>query len=284
MNNYLALGLCALLSLATARGAQAAGPRLARLSAEVRYFYGQWQWGDFKMAPQAGMAGPDLRLELLNGRLAMGAAYLSGSFAGVGATPLDDPRYHSRKDFDLADDREEFTLGLEYSPWPHGGVVLVWRLARYDLDAEVELNSDQRRYGTGREQAHNEARGLGIGLRPRLPLWGGLKLRGEFLYFPDLAAEAAGRYQYQVVYRQEGLDERWFGRARARGFSGSGELSYELSAVPISVAAGFFYQRLEARRLPPEGWLENYLQGQTRDQSWLADRFSGFTARAGFQF
>lgn len=277
-----ALGLCALLLLGTAAAAE--GPRRARLSAEVRYFYGRWQWGGFDMAPRAGMAGPDLRLELLGGRLAVDTAYLSGNFAGVGATPLEDPRYHSRKDFDLADEREEFTLSLEYCPIPYGGMALVWRLARYDLAAQVELNSDQRRYGTGREQAHNEARGLGIGLRPRLPLKGGLGLRGEFLYFPRLRGEAAGRYQYQLVFREEGLDERWFGRTRVRGFSGWGELSYALSAIPICVAAGLFYQRLEARQLPPGGWLENYLKGQTRDQSWLADRFYGFTARAGFRF
>ncbi|MBI2503023.1 MAG: hypothetical protein HYW07_07280 [Candidatus Latescibacteria bacterium] len=266
-----------------ARAAEAR-PRLAWLSAEVRYFYGRWQWGDFEMAPQAGMAGPELRLEVLGGKVAAGASYLSGNFVGVGATPLDDARYHSRKDFDLADNREEFTFSLEYCPWPYGGAVAVWRLARYDLDAQVELNSDQRRYGTGREQAHNEARGFGFGLRPRVPLGSRLGLNGEFLYFPGLHSEAAGRYQYQVVYREEGLDERWFGERQVRGFSGWGELCYGLRAVPVTVAAGFFYQRLSARQLPPEGWLEEYLGGQTRDRSWLRDRFYGFTARAGFRF
>lgn len=261
-----------------------ARPRLARLTAEVRYFYGRWQWGDFEMAPQAGMAGPQLRLELLDGQVAAGASYLSGDFAGVGATALDDPRYHSRKDFDLADNREEFTLSLEYRPWTHAGAVAVWRLARYDLDAQVELNSDQRHYGSGREQAHNEARGLGFGLRPRVPLAGRLALNGEFLYFPGLQSEAAGRYQYQVVYREEGLDERWFGEKKVRGFSGWGELVCDLRAVPVTVAAGFFYQRLKGRQLPPAGWLEDYLRGQTRDRSWLRDRFYGFTARAGFRF
>ena len=261
-----------------------ARPRLARLSAEVRYFYGRWQWGDFEMSPQAGMAGPELRLVLREGKVNAGAAYLSGNFVGVGATPLDDVRYHSRKDFDLADNREEFTFSLEYRPLSYGGVVAVWRLARYDLDAQVELNSDQRRYGSGREQAHNEARGLGFGLRPRVPLGHRLALNGEGLYFPGLHSEAAGRYQYQVVYRAEALDERWFGKRQVRGFSGWGELSYALQAVPVTVAAGFFYQRLNGRQLPPAGWLEDYLRGQTRDRSWLRDRFYGFTARAGFRF
>jgi len=264
--------------------ARAAETGLARLSAEVRYFYGRWQWGDFEMSPQAGMAGPELRVEVLGGKLNGSAAYLSGHFIGVGATSLDDPRYHSRKNFDLADDREEFTFGLEYRPLTSAGVVVVWRLARYDLDAEVELNSDQRRYGSGREQAHNEARGFGFGLRPRLPLGHRLALNGEFLYFPALQSEAAGRYQYQVVYREEHLDERWFGERRVRGFSVWGELSYGLRAVPVTVAAGFFYQGLEGSNVPPAGWLEDYLRGQTRDRSWLRDRFFGFTARAGFRF
>jgi hypothetical protein len=266
-----------------ARAAEAP-PRPARLTAEVRYFYGRWQWGDFEMAPEAGMAGPQLRLEVLGGRLAAGASYLSGDFAGVGATALDDPRYHSRKDFDLSDKREEFTLGLEYRPWAYAGAVAVWRLARYDLGAEVELNSDQRRYGGGTERAHNEARGLGFGLRPRLPLAGRLAFDGEFLYFPGLQSEAAGSYEYQVVYREEQLDERWFGEAKVRGFSAWGELVRELRAVPVTLAAGFFYQRLKSRQPPPAGWLENYLRGQTRDRSWLRDRFYGFTARAGFRF
>ena len=33
-----------------------------QLAVDVRYYYGSWQWGDFKMTPRAGMAGPDLRL------------------------------------------------------------------------------------------------------------------------------------------------------------------------------------------------------------------------------
>lgn len=284
LNLLLVLALGALLHWREAVLAAEPHPRLARLTAEVRYFYGRWQWGDFEMAPQAGMAGPQLRLELLNGKLAAGASYLSGDFVGVGATPLGDERYHSRKDFDLADNREEFTLSLEYRPWVYAGAVAVWRLARYDLDAQVELNSDQRRYGSGREQAHNEARGLGLGLRPRVPLAGRLALNGEFLYFPGLQSEAAGRYQYQVVYREESLDERWFGEEEVRGFSGWGELVCDLRAVPVTVAAGFFYQRLKGRQLPPPGWLEDYLRGQTRDRSWLRDRFYGFTARAGFRF
>jgi hypothetical protein len=259
-------------------------PRLARLSAEVRYFYGRWQWGDFEMSPQAGVAGPELTLELLGGKLNAGAAYLSGDFIGVGATPLDDVRYHSRKDFDLADNREEFTLSLEYRPWPYAGAVGVWRLARYDLDAQVELNSDQRHYGSGRERAHNEARGFGFGLRPRMPLGKRLALAGEALYFPGLQGQAAGRYQYEVVYRAESLDERWFGEEEVRGFSAWGEVSYTLQAVPATVAGGFFYQRLKGRHQPPAGWLEDYLRGQTQDRSWLQDRFYGFRARAGFRF
>ena len=279
--------LVALALLALGRGeawAAEARPRLARLTAEVRYFYGRWQWGDFEMAPQAGMAGPQLRLEVLGGKVAAGAAYLSGDFAGVGATALDDERFHSRKEFDLVDKREEYTLSLEYRPWQWAGAVAVWRLARYDLEAEVELNSDQRRYGSGREQAHNEARGLGVGLRPRVPLAGRLVLAGEWLYFPGLQGEAAGRYEYQVVYREEALDERWFGRTKVRGFSGWGEVAYELRAVPVTVAAGFFYQRLKSRQPPSAGWLEDYLRGQTGNRSWLQDRFYGFTARAGFRF
>ncbi len=284
LNLTLVFALGVLLLGDRASGAAEPHPRLARLSAEVRYFYGRWQWGDFEMSPQAGMAGPELRLELLGGKVKAGAAYLSGNFVGVGATPLEDIRYHSRKDFDLADNREEFTFSLEYRPLTYAGAVAVWRLARYDLDAQVELNSDQRRYGTGREQAHNEARGFGFGLRPRLPLGSHLALNGEVLYFPGLHSEAAGRYQYQVVFREEALDERWFGKGRVRGFSSWGELSYALQAVPVTVAAGFFYQRLNGRKLPPAGWLEDYLRGQTRDHSWLRDRFYGFTARAGFRF
>lgn len=283
--NFLLIGATVLLALGSgpARAAEAR-PRLARLSAEVRYYYGRWHWGEFSLAPQAGMAGPQLRLEVWEGKLVAGAAYLSGDFAGVGATPLDDDRFHSRKEFDLADQREEFTFSLEYRPWAYAGAVAVWRLARYDLDAAVELNSDQRHYGSGREQAHNEARGIGVGVRPHLPLASRLALDGELLYFPGLQGEAAGRYEYQVVYREEGLDERWFGRTKVRGLAGQAELAYQLRAVPVTVAAGFFYQRLKSRRLAPAGWLEEYLRGQTGDRSWLLDRFYGFTARAAFRF
>ncbi|MCC7263899.1 MAG: hypothetical protein IT369_15410 [Candidatus Latescibacteria bacterium] len=277
----VALGL---LVLADGSAPAAEAPRPVRLSAEVRYYYGRWQWGGFSLAPQAGMAGPQLRLELLGGKLAAGAAYLSGDFTGVGATALDDARFHSRKEFDLADNREQFTLSLEYRPWAYGGVVVVWRLARYDLDAAVQLISDQRHYGSGREQAHNEARGLGLGLRPLVPLVGRLALQGEALYFPGLQNEAAGRYQYQVVYREEALDERWFGRTKVRGLAGQAELVYTLQAVPAQLAAGFFYQHLRSRHLPPAGWLEDYLRGQTGDHNWLRDRFYGFTARAAFRF
>ena len=255
-----------------------------QLAVDVRYYYGDWQWGDFKMTPRAGMAGPDLRLELQGGRLSVGTAYLSGNFAAVGAVALDDPLFHSRKNFDLVDNREEFAVDLEYRPSSYAGIVLMYRLGQYDLSSTVELNSDQRLYGTGREEVINETKGWGVGLRSKLPLRRGLVLSGEFVYFPSVAAEAAGTYQYQMLYNTSGLDERWFGRSDLRGFKSRGELTYSLATVPISLSAGYFYQLLVDRDTAQTGWVEAYLAGQTRSRNWLDDRFRGFTARAGFSF
>jgi len=280
----LLIGAFSLLFLA---GSAAAAPKRwgeVRLSVDVRYYYGRWQWGDFKMTPRAGMAGPDLRLELLGGRGAVYGTYLSGSFAAVGATPLEDPLYRSRKNFELADSREEFEVGLEFLPWPYAGIAVAYKLAQYDLVADVELNSDQRLYGTGREQVVSEAWGWGIGLLPRVPLRYGLIFDGEFFFFPRLTAKAAGTYQYQMLYNRASLDERWYGRVGVHGFRGRGEFTYALAKVPISLSLGYFFQLLVEREPSQDGWLEAYLAGQTQARSWLEDRFHGVTARAGFTF
>ena len=278
------LGALALLwPLHSADAAEEKG-RPVQLSVDVRYYYGRWQWGDFKMTPRAGMAGPDLRLELQEGRWALFATYLSGDFAAVGAMPLSDPVYHSRKNFELTSSREEFETGLEFHPWSYAGLALVYKLAQYDLVADVELNSDQRYYGTGREQVIDEAWGWGIGFLPQVPLRRGLLLRGEFFYFPRLTAKAAGTYQYDMLYNSDRLDERWFGRVDVRGFRGRGELTYALAKIPISFSLGYFYQSLAEWKPVREGWLELYLAGQTQARSWLKDRFHGVTIRAGFTF
>ena len=285
--NYLRLFLPAALFLIFLAGPVAAADKSARkmrLAVDVRYYYGHWRWGEFKMTPRAGLAGPDVRLELFDGRWTIGTSYLSGNFSATGATALNDPRFHSRKNFDLEDNREEFEISLEFRPVNFAGLVVMYKLGQYDLEADVDLNSDQRLYGTGREEALNETRGWGVGLRPQLPVGRHLTFRGEFVYFPDLKAEGAGTHQYQMLFHDNELDERWFSRDELRGFKGRGELIYALPSVPVSLAVGYFYQRLVDRDSTREGWLENYLVSQTQTRSWLKDRFQGFTARAGFLF
>ena len=273
-----------LMGLAAAAAAAEKGKRRMRLAVDVRYYYGSWQWGDFKMTPRAGLAGPDMRLELRDGLWTIGTSYLSGNFSASGATALDDPRFHSRKNFEIEDNREEFEISLEFRPIDLAGFVLLYRLGQYDLSADVDLNSDQRLYGSGSEEALNETRGWGIGLRPRIPLGDRLALRGEFIYFPLLKAEGAGTHQYTMLYDDNQLDERWFGRDDLRGFKLRGELTYVLPSIPISLAVGYFYQRLVDRDPAAASWLEDYLSSQTQTRSWLEDRFQGLTARAGFVF
>lgn len=285
--NYLRLSLISILlliGLTSSAAAAEKGKRRMRLAVDVRYYYGSWRWGDFKMTPRAGLAGPDMRLELLDGLWAVGTSYLSGNFSATGATALDDPRFHSRKNFDIEDNREEFEISLEFRPFDFAGFVVLYRLGQYDLNADVDLNSDQRLYGTGSEEALNETRGWGVGLRPRMPLGGRLALRGEFIYFPLLKAEGAGTHQYTMLYGDNRLDERWFSRDDLRGFKARGEFTYVLPSMPISLSVGYFYQRLVDRNPAAAGWLEDYLASQTQTRSWLEDRFQGFTARAGFVF
>jgi hypothetical protein len=275
------LGLFCLLGVSQAVGQKA---HSVRLFADVRYYYGHWQWGDFKMIPRAGMAGPNLRLELKEGLLAAFATYLSGDFAAVGAMPLSDPIFNSRKNYELIGNREEFEVGLEFRPWLYAGFALVYKLAQCDLVTDVELNSDQRQYGTGREQVVDEAWGWGVGFLPQVPLKGGLMLRGEFFYFPRFRAKGAGTYQYEMLYNSDRLDERWFGRVGVHGFRTHGELAYALAKIPISFSLGYFYQALVEREPVRDGWLELYMAGQTQVRSWLEDRFHGITVRAGFSF
>jgi len=278
------LGVLALLWSPDIARAAGQKKRPVQLAVDVRYYYGRWQWGDFKMTPRAGMAGPNLRLELQEGRWAGFATYLSGDFVAVGATPLSDPIFHSRKNYELTDSREEFEVGLEFHPWAYTGFALVYKLAQYDLVIDVELNSDQRHYGTGREQVVDEAWGWGVGLLPAVPLRGDLVLRGEFFYFPSLRAKGAGTYQYEMLYNSDRLDERWFSRVDVHGFRVCGELTYGLAQIPISFSLGYFYQALLEREAALEGWLELYLVGQTQTRGWLEDRFHGITVRAGFSF
>ena len=282
--SVLSLLLFLLLSMSASAEAATAKSQKLKLAVNVRYYYGHWRWGDFKMTPRAGIAGPDLRLEMIDGRLAVTSAYFSGSFSASGAISLADNRFHSRKNFDLSDNREAFEFGLEFRLQENVGLVLIYQLTQYDLEAEIELHSDQRLYGSGLETAINETRGLGLGLRPRLKLRRNISLSGEFLYFPRLTAKAAGSYQYRMLYRGGDLDERWFGDTHANGFNTRGELTYSLANVPVSLSLGYFYQRLDESESSPPGWLDQYLAGQSGSQSWHRDRFQGFTARAGFIF
>ena len=287
MSYYLRLafiGMFLLMGLVSAAAAAEKGKRRMRLAVDVRYYYGSWQWGDFKMTPRAGLAGPDLRLELLGGLWTLGTSYLSGNFSATGATALRDPRFHSRKNFAIEDNREEFEISLEFRPFDWAGLVALYRFSQYDLNADVDLDSDQRLYGAGSEEALNETRGWGVGLRPQVLLRGRLVLRGEFIYFPLLKAEGAGTHQYTMLYDDNRLDERWFGRDDLRGFKGRLEFAYALPSIPISLSVGYFYQRLVDRDPAAAGWLEDYLASQTQTRSWLEDRFQGLTARTGFVF
>jgi hypothetical protein len=264
--------------------AEAAPKRIVQLAVDIRYYYGQWNWGDFKMAPRAGIAGPNLRLELLGSRLTLTSAYQSGNFSATGATALDDISFHSRKNFTLRDSRELFEIGLEYRLHSTLALAVTYVSTQYDLKANVDLNSDQRLYGSGTETAINETKGLGLGIRPHLKLQRNLSFNGEAIYFPRLKAEAAGTYQYQLFYRDGNLDERWFGETDIDGFKLRGEITYGLIDMPITLSAGYFYQRFEEIDANDAGWLDEYLLGQSRNRSWRSDQFHGFTARAGFVF
>ena len=277
--------LCLPILLAAAAGSATGGDEgRMRLDVDVRFYYGQWHWGDYEMTPRAGQAGPDLRLHLPGDRWSLGTSYLSGDFSAAGAAPLVDPVFRSRKNFAVEDGREELMLDLEYRPFDWLGLAAVYRFSQYELVSEVQLNSDQRFYGTGIEHVVNEARGWGMSMRPRLPVHRALTLSGEVTFFPELKGEAAGRYQYQMLFNDSELDARWFGRSAPRGFTGRGELTYALSEIPISLSAGFFYQQLHDRRPSGSGWMEDHLGGQTQSRSWLDDDFRGLTTRAGFGF
>jgi len=280
----LAICLLSPILLTDSGAAGSVDARWVQLAVDVRYYYGRWQWGDFKMTPRAGMAGPDLRLELQEGRWVLSAYYLSGDFAAVGATPLADPVYHSRKNFELTGNREDFEVGVEFHPWSRAGIALIYKLVQYDLVTDVDLNSDQRLYGSGREQVVDEAWGWGIGLLPRVPLGRGFTAGGEIFFFPTLTTKAAGSYRYDMLFNSDRLDERWFGRTEVSGFRCRFEFAYELPKVPISLSLGYFFQRLADRDSGTRGWLEEYLAGQTQTQSWEEDLFQGVTARAGFTF
>ncbi len=272
------------LLLAAVGPAQATAQRTLQLAVDIRYYYGQWDWGDFKMAPRAGIAGPNLRLELLGSRLTLTSAYQSGNFTATGATPLDDVNFRSRKNFTLRDSRELFEIGLEYRLHSALALAVIYVSTQYDLKANVDLNSDQRLYGSGTEAAINEAKGIGLGFRPHLKLGRRLSLNGEAIYFPRLKAKAAGSYQYQLFYRDGDLNERWFGETDVNGFKMHGEITYGLNNMPITLSAGYFYQRFAEIDANSAGWLDEYLLGQSRNRSWRSDRFHGFTARAGFVF
>ena len=275
--------LCPLILLASVVDGATAESKL-RLDVDVRYYYGQWQWGDYEMTPRAGQAGPDVRVHLPGGRWSLGTSYLSGDFSAAGASPLSDPRFRSRKNFAVEDGREELVLDLEFRPLGWLGVAAVYRFSQYELVSDVQLNSDQRLYGTGVERVVNEARGWGLSVRPRLPVHRQVTFSGELSLFPELSGEAAGRYQYQMLFDDNELDSRWFGRSSPRGFAGRGELTYALTGIPISLSAGFFFEQLHDRDPAEAGWLEDQLGGQTPGRSWLDDDFRGITARAGFTF
>lgn len=253
-----------------------------RLDVDVLYLYGRWRWGDFEMNSEAGLAGPQARLSLLEGRWSARAAYLTGDFAAVGAVPLDDPLYHSRKNYDLDDRRETFEAALEYRPRPVAGVALVYRFARYDHEARVELDSDQRAYGDGVEETVAESSAWGLAVRSRLPAVLGFRVEAEVAWFPRVRTEASGHYGYTMYYRTDRLDERWYARFEPTGLRGVVEVAYPLRLLPATLSLGLLHERFADDDAVRRGWLTDYLASGGRD--WRKDRLQGVALRAGFRF
>ena len=254
---------------------------ILQLHVDVRYLYGNWRWGGVESRSVAGLAGPQARLAIGEGRWSVRVAYLTGDFAAVGAIPLDDPVYHSRKNYDLDDRRETFDAALEFRPKPGLCVALVYRFARYEHAARIELDSDQRLYGDGLESTVAESAAWGVALRPEIPLLRGLRFEGEVAWFPRVRTEASGRYEYTMFYRSDRLDERWYDRFEPTGLRVGAEITYPLTILPASLSAGYLYERFDASA-HTTGWLSDYLVSGGRD--WREDRFQSVTLRAGFRF
>ncbi len=249
---------------------------------DVRYLYGDWHWGGVEMRSVAGLAGPQARLAIDEGRWSAQVAYLTGDFAAVGAIPLDDAVYHSRKNYDLDDRRETFDAAFEFRPRPELAVALVYRFARYEHAARIELDSDQRLYGDGLESTVAESAAWGVAVRPQVPLLRRLRLEGEVAWFPRVRTEASGRYEYTMFYRSDRLDERWYDRFEPTGLRVAAEITYPLSVLPATLSAGYLHERFDDTSAHSTGWLSDYLASGARD--WRKDRFQSVTLRAGFRF
>jgi hypothetical protein len=271
--------LFSLLGLLSLPAAAPAGE--LQFDVDVRYLYGDWRWGDAKMRTEAGVAGPEARLvfaDLWSARL----SYLTGDFAAVGAVPLADPVYHSRRNYDLSDRRETFDAALEFRPIKSLGIALVYRFARYEHDAVIQLDSDQRLYGEGVESTIAELSAWGLAARSELPLVHGLRLLSEAAWYPYARTEASGHYEFNMLFRPDSLDERWYGRFEPTGLRATVEIRHELSSLPATISAGWLHERFDDAAAKQSDWLSDYLVGGGRD--WRKDYLQGVTLRAGFHF
>jgi hypothetical protein len=272
----------ALLGILCGPAAVTASPDV-RLDVGVRYLYGDWRWGAFKMNSEAGMAGPQARLAILGGRWAMRVAYLTGDFAAVGAIPLDDPLYHSRKNYAVDDRRETFDGALEFRPLPAFGAALVYRFARYEHTARIVLDSDQRAYGEGLESTIAESSAWGLAARSELPPVRGFRITGELAWFPRVHTESSGRFAYTMSQRADQLDERWYDRFSPTGLRGVAEVNYAFNILPATLSAGYLYERFDDDEALREDWLTDYLAGGA-GRDLRQDLLQGVTLRAGFRF
>jgi len=248
---------------------------------DVRYLYGDWHWGDSQMRSATGLAGPEARF-ILGDRWSARLTYLTGDFAAVGAVPLDDPVYHSRRNYSLDDRRETLDAAFEFHPLPFLTAALIYRFARYEHASRIELDSDQRLYGEGLESTVAELSAWGLGVRSRIRLVEGLHLGGEAAWFPRVRTEASGRYQFTMLYRSDRLDERWYGQFEPTGLRAGAEITYDLDVLPATLATGYLVERFDDDDARREGWLSDYLAGGGRD--WRKDHLQGVTLRAGFHF
>jgi hypothetical protein len=253
-----------------------------RVDLDVTYVYGEWRWGAFDMRPQAGLAGPEARLILPGDRWSASLRYLTGDFAAVGAIPLADPLFNSRKNYSLDDRRETLAAAQEFRPNRDLSVGLRQRYARYEHSARIELESDQRLYGEGHERTVAESWAVGAGLRLHRPVTARLSIAADAAWYPWVRSEISGEYDYDMLYRPERLDERWFGRFEPTGWRAGLDISWALASLPATLSAGLLYERFAGDDGGDSGWLADYLAGDSRD--WQTDRLLGLTLRAGFSF
>jgi hypothetical protein len=264
--------------------AQEEGTKPFELEANIRYYYGDWDLGDFDMDPIYGMIGPKVTAWFFDHSLSLSFEYITGDFEGDDRLDIPTaPEFQSHKDYDHETRREDLNVLVGYNVFENITLFAGYKYIEYDFTGLVKFNSNIREYGSGEENLKVNGKAFQFGAQIAHQVVDRLTLTGRGFYVPQLETEAEGVFRYQFTTGEMDIEEEWQDNDEAEGFRLAAQLTYDLPEHPVSFSLGYAFQQFEADD-PGDTWFDRYTRTVNPGNSFPEDRFMGGFFDVKFRF